>query len=303
MATRLPTFSLYGEHAKHLDGDNLHCESIAERSGLHDWEIRPHRHEYLFQILYIARGRAEVLIDGASSTAIGPCVVTVQSMAAHGFRFSHDIDGTVLTVVEPHLAALLHQEPTLRDAVMGTRLVRLPRSGARGVDAAVQTVCEEFRGTAPWRSMAVDLALLRLILLLGRHMPTAGDADCGHGERALSHVQRFRSLVEQRFRAQPSVAQCAAEIGITPTQLNRVCHQVLGHRALAVLHQRLLLEAQRELAYTTMSVKQIALSLGFKEAGYFTRFFQRETAKTPTEWRKRAADKRREIHARSATSS
>jgi len=56
-----------------------------------------------------------------------------------------------------------------------------------------------------------------------------------------------------------------------------------------VLHARLVLEAQRDLAYTTMTIKQIGLGLGFADAGYFTRFFQRETGRTPTAWRAQAA--------------
>ena len=85
------------------------------------------------------------------------------------------------------------------------------------------------------------------------------------------------------------VAALAQPLGITTTQLNRACHQVLGHSALGVLHGRLVLEAQRDLAYTTLSVKQIALGLGFNDAGYFTRFFQRETGHTPSAWRALAA--------------
>ena len=85
------------------------------------------------------------------------------------------------------------------------------------------------------------------------------------------------------------MGESAAELGITPAQLNRACQQVLGHNALGVLHARLLLEAQRELAYTTMSVKQIAFGLGFADAAYFTRFFQRGTGRSPSVWREAAS--------------
>jgi AraC family transcriptional activator of pobA len=37
-----------------------------------------------------------------------------------------------------------------------------------------------------------------------------------------------------------------------------------------------------------MSVKQIALGLGFADAAYFTRFFQRVAGSTPGAWRRRA---------------
>ena len=94
--------------------------------------------------------------------------------------------------------------------------------------------------------------------------------------------------MEARFRLQPRVAELAEELGITPTQLNRLCRAVLGHSALDVLHARTVLEAQRQLAYTTASVKQIGLDLGFADPGYFTRFFQRLAGSTPTDWRERA---------------
>ncbi|MBW8760649.1 MAG: helix-turn-helix domain-containing protein [Burkholderiales bacterium] len=52
------------------------------------------------------------------------------------------------------------------------------------------------------------------------------------------------------------------------------------------LHAYLCLEAQRELAYTTLSVKHIAYKLGFSDAGCFMRFFERETGHSPSACRK-----------------
>lgn len=150
----------------------------------------------------------------------------------------------------------------------------------------------EFHAAAPWRDLALDAALLHLAVLLGRLAPPLAEGTAAAAAlpaRALGHVQRFRALVEARFRQQPTLATLANSLGITPTQLNRVCHQVLGHSALGVLHGRLVLEAQRDLAYTRLAVKQIALGLGFADAGYFSRFFQRHTGQTPTAWRALAA--------------
>ena len=50
-------FNLFGESA-HLP-DILHCETIAARSALHDWELAPHRHDRLHQLLLLAAGRAQ----------------------------------------------------------------------------------------------------------------------------------------------------------------------------------------------------------------------------------------------------
>lgn len=290
----LPTYALYGEHGRTEATDWLHCESIAERSQRHDWEIRPHRHASLFQILYIERGEARVWLDGRTHGLAGPAGVVVPALVPHGFVFAPGIHGLVVTVLEQHLARLLQPVPALagRLAQPLHRVWPAGDAGAAALGSAAARLRDEFLGTAAWRDLALDAALLALVVALARQLPDAaadGAAAAPAGARALAHVRRYRALVEARFRQQPSLAALAAPLGITTTQLNRVCHQVLGHSALGVLHGRLLLEAQRDLAYTTLSVKQIGLGLGFADAGYFTRFFQRHTGQTPSAWRALAA--------------
>ena len=56
MALHLPTYLLYGEDAGLPQADVMHSESIAERSSLHSWEIKPHRHEALLQVFWFEKG-------------------------------------------------------------------------------------------------------------------------------------------------------------------------------------------------------------------------------------------------------
>ena len=113
-----------------------------------------------------------------------------------------------------------------------------------------------------------------MLLCVGRALPPAAERAGRTSPNARSPTcsATARSSRRTTARSRPWL-ELAERIGITPTQLNRVCRQVLGHSALDVLHARLALEAQRDLAYTTMSVKQIGLDLGFDDAAYFTRFF------------------------------
>ncbi|MDH4392602.1 MAG: helix-turn-helix domain-containing protein [Aquabacterium sp.] len=289
----MPTYALYGEAGRTQATDWLHCERIAERSQRYDWEIRPHRHAALLQILHIHRGTAQAWLDGRSQMLAGPCVLLLPALVPHGFMFAPDIDGTVVTVLEQHLARLLATTPALAAQLGDWRLCTLDATapGADALQAAVAQLRAEFAATGAWRELALDAALLQLVVQLGRLLPAdaTAQAPAPAGSRALDHVRRLRALVEAQFRQQPALAALAAALGITPTQLNRVCHRVLGHSALGVLHGRLVLEAQRDLAYTTLSVKQIALGLGFADAGYFSRFFLRQTGHTPSAWRALAA--------------
>jgi AraC family transcriptional activator of pobA len=282
---RLPTYTLYGEADTRPATDWLHCESIAERSHRHRWEIQAHRHATLFQILYIRRGSGVATIDAAVSPLRGPCVLSVPALVPHGFRFKPGIDGSVFTVLQGHVEQLLAAAPALPARVLQSRVIALGGESAAAVGRAAQRLKDEFVGTQPWRALAIDAALCALLVALDRAAPRSEPQRAERGSRAAMHLARYRTLVDASFRSQPSLAALAQQLGITPTQLNRVCRQLTGRSALALLHARVMLEAQRDLAYTTLSVKQIALGLGFGDAGYFTRFFQRLSGRTPTQWR------------------
>lgn len=221
----LPSYLLYGEQGTSGVAERLHVETIRARSRLHDWEIKPHRHEVLFQILYIAKGQAEAWLDALHQPLAGPCAVCVPAMVAHGFRFEPGVQGEVITVQAPHVAALLSAAPALRARFDSPLHLPLAHAGpaARALAEAVHALAEEYAGHRPWRVAAIDAALVRLMLALGRALPVqdAVPADGPAGSRAADHLTRYRALVEARFRLQPRVAELAGELGITPTQLNR----------------------------------------------------------------------------------
>jgi len=284
----LPTYTLYGEAGERPATDWLHWESIAERSRRHEWVIRAHRHASLFQILYIRRGTGQATVDGQTWPLRGPCVLSVPALVPHGFRFTPGIDGSVFTVLQAHVEQLLASAPALSARVLQARWIVLRSESAVAVERAVAQLKAEFVATQPWRALAIDAALGALLVTLARLAPRDDAQRSERGSRATMHLQRYRELVDTAYRTQPSLTALAQQLGITPTQLNRVCRQLTGRSALALLHARLLLEAQRDLAYTTLSVKQVALGLGFGDAGYFTRFFQRLSGLTPTQWRGQA---------------
>lgn len=280
-----PTWGLYGEAAEAGPREPLHSETIAARSRRHDGEIRPHRHERLFQIVVIRRGALGATLDGADGRHRGPCVVTVPAGAIHGFRFERDVDGHVLTVADAHLDRLL--PPPACERLRRLRVVERPAGALGAACAAAAAVQAEFDGEDTWRLPALDAALSTLLLAVLRAGP-AEDAAPAPSSRAQAHLLRLQRLIDERYRRQPTLGELAGELGLTTTQLNRVCRQALGRPALAVLHERLLREARRELAYSTREIKQIALDLGFCDAAYFSRFVRRHTGRTPRAWRAQA---------------
>lgn len=291
----LPTYLLYGENIVRARAEVLHIEAIAARSRLHSWEIQPHRHEVLLQVLVIAQGKVAATLDGRQASLRAPVLIVVPPLAPHGFKFSRDVRGDVVTLLESHLRKLVAGEPELLRRLLHGRCDVLAARDAARIGEALAVLRRAHADPHEWRALAADSALTGFLVAVARAIapplatatPTAPSPATDLPSRAATHVAAFRDWIEQHFRAQPRMSACADALGITSTQLNRVCQRVLGHTAQSVLHTRILLEAQRDLVYTSMSIKQIAHDLGFSDAPYFTRFFERQTGVTPSAWRAR----------------
>ncbi|WP_170162279.1 helix-turn-helix domain-containing protein [Caldimonas tepidiphila] len=288
LAPSVPTYALYGELGTGPLPDHLHCESIPQRSALYDWEIRPHRHELFLQLLHVRSGGGRGLLDGSNIDLSAPCIVFVPPERPHGFDFEPGVDGSVVTVGAAHARALAGGQPLLPQALAEPRVLRPAQDAAAfgALEQALAALLDEFHGHAPWRAAALDARLSLLLLTLGRMAAPSAQGGAGsEASRGQRHLQRFTALVNQQFRERGSVAGYAAQLGITPTQLNRLCRASLGLSALGVLNRRTVREAERDLAYSSLSIKEIALSLGFADTAYFTRFFTRESGRAPSEFR------------------
>ncbi|MEM7296107.1 MAG: AraC family transcriptional regulator [Pseudomonadota bacterium] len=106
---------------------------------------------------------------------------------------------------------------------------------------------------------------------------------------AAALVRRYCDLLEIRYTDGVTIAELAAELGVTPTHLSRCCRRCCGMSAHEVLSSRLMYEARDLLAKTTVPINRISIDLGYSSPAYFTRAFQAVTGLTPSSFRKEAA--------------
>ncbi|MEK7945271.1 helix-turn-helix domain-containing protein [Pigmentiphaga sp. YJ18] len=293
MKSIVPTYALYGEHGKNLVPESLHCESIPQRSRLYDWEIKLHRHDLFVQILYIRSGTADIQFDDRRFTVHGPCALFVPALHAHGFRFSEDIDGAVITIVTQQMESLLAQHADLLPHFQAPRHVPFDPGEAAYAPFAqsIELLLAEYDEAHAWRLALLESLLGTVLVLLARKVATlAGPRPGRRSSRGVMHLHRFKTLLNRSFREQRDIAYYAGRLGITPTQLNRICRDELGLSALGVINDRLLTEARRDLAYSSLSVKEIALTLGFSDPGYFSRFFTKHAGASPSDFRTMVRD-------------
>ncbi|GEK48951.1 helix-turn-helix domain-containing protein [Halomonas pacifica] len=294
-ATSVPVFKLYGETRHWPTPDLLHCESIPERSQLHDWNIRPHRHADLVHVLHLASGDVTLELEGMPHHLTGPLTIVVPAMAIHGFRFAEDVQGHIITLAQPLAEHLSHALGEQGQALARTDFQRLDRAGpARRIATLVAQIDEEYRQPASGRAHLLEALIQALVVELSRLVergrpsshrtsrPGSRANDKGH-----EHLTNFQALIEAQYRQQPSIESLAGQLGLTSAHLNTLCRRLADRSALQLLHERLLLEAKRQLTYTNMTIGQISDLLGFSEPAYFTRFFKRLSGFSPRDFRLR----------------
>ena len=285
----IPVFKLYGEHEQWPTPDMVHCETIAARSTLHNWQIRPHQHHGLFQLLYLKAGSARIRIDEHERDMQAGQVVLVPQMCIHGFHFARNASGNVLTLAYPLVSRI---GAGAGDALLALRkpcLHSLPQ-GEEGDDvrAHFAAIDREYRGKAAHRELLLEALLAGLLAWLARQVaPPVSDAP--YSGRGAQHFAGFCRMIEAEYARQHAVSWYASRLGITAAHLNALCRQASGQSALDLIHERLLLEAKRNLVYTAMPVSTVSYALGFADPAYFTRFFKQRIGLSPKAFRARAS--------------
>jgi AraC family transcriptional activator of pobA len=287
----VPQFVLYGEKTRPDDAELVHIETIEARSRVHDWHIGSHTHRGLFQVLFLFAGHASATVGDAVWECEGPVAITIHPSVVHGFVFSEEAHGYVLTV-DQHVVFNAEQNHGDLFSPLFVDPLAIDLGGAQGmgerIEALLGSLVAEAAGPREGHAMMLDwLARCVLLQLVRAHAEHRLARQSGHGDFEL--FSRFRAEVEQHFRQQWQVGDYATALRVTPTRLNRLCIRLAGKSAFDIAQDRLMLEACRKLTYVPASVASIAYELGFQDPAYFSRIFKKHLGLTPKEFRLRPA--------------
>ena len=287
-ASGVPSFALYGEAAE-PGGEMLHIEEVQSRSRLYRWEIEPHVHHGLYQVLWLQQGTANLVLDEWRGEVSGPAAIVVPPRVVHGFRFAPGTDGLVLTLsarflVEGDFQAVGEAFRALF-AAPGVLRLNEDAASAERLSALFRELAAEFNlpasGDAPvvgWLARAVVWRLAQ-----ARAQGQQAPSERAHRHQAL--FTRFQLLVEQHFLEHWPIEKYASRLGLSTARLNRLVQAEGARSALDLVHERLTREACRRLIYVAAPAANLSAELGFEDPAYFSRFFKRRTGMSPHKYR------------------
>lgn len=288
----LPFYFLYGEASQQADPDFIHIEDLATRSRPSGWSIAPHKHADLNHIILINKGGGTIQYEADFMEFIAPKLLVVPARAVHGFEWHAESGGMVLTLADVQLQQICSTHPEFQPLFDQSRCLDLDDGECRAIEHAMEIAQRENSWIALGQSAAMHAALMLVMVYAARRVQHSQQAAAGT-TRQSQLLARFRQLLEHRYRHREPVKAYARELAVSETSLREAC-AAFGQSPTEMRDQRAILEAQRLLAFSNMSVGEIGDFIGFPDPAYFSRFFSRKCGVSPAQWRREVLAKKRQ---------
>lgn len=245
----------------------------------------PHKHNF-YHLLLVTSGRGWHEIDFTRYPLERGRVYLMKPAQVHSWQLEKKPDGFVIEFEEE----FFKNHPSLAGEIQSL-LQTLPDSFAvtdKAEFAALVDSCEslikEYEAQKSESELLASLEMFAFLVRLSRvkNLPRLESAP------SESFANRFIKLIEEHYQKHHDVEFYAAKLNITAKALTMKMTRLTGKAARTLIQERLILEARRLLAYSDLSVSEIAAHLGFEDTNYFSRFFRLKTGRTPGDFRKKA---------------
>lgn len=269
----------------------LHVEKISTRVRRYNWELVAHRHRDLYQVVLIDSGAGQVSFDLRSKTFSGKTLIVVPPLVVHSFSYSVRSFGRILTISEDYvreLSSFLGNEASVLDSLSNSLVLLLNDDFRDDFDLLSQSfdaIQDNLQSKRRRAGAVLSASMLSIFGVIREHALEVAAPSLETQRRRMLY-NNFRTLLEEHFREQLSIAEYANMMSIAERTLHRACKDVTGSSPLKIAHRRVVLEAQRLLLYSSLSIGEIAYHLGFSDPSSFSRFFVDQMDEPPQTFRR-----------------
>jgi len=261
---------------------------IAETFQKHTHTIsNPHRAEF-YHIFWFQKGTATYLIDFQPVPIKANSFLFVNKNRVQVLDNFNEHDGRLLLFTDGFFVKNEADSKFLKTTILFNDLLAIPVIDTRS-SIILETIFNEIETELPIENDGYHFDILHnllhnLLLTAERELKKQGIPEIKTGID-LEYTLLFRDLLETQFKNLKSVSGYSAQMNISEKRLNQATTKTIGKTLKEIIDDRVLLEAQRLLVHTNLSVKEIGYELGFEEPTNFIKYFRKHTFKTPTAFR------------------
>jgi AraC family transcriptional activator of pobA len=240
----------------------------------------PHKHDF-YQLILITKGKGWHEIDFNRHTVSKGKFFFMKPAQVHSWNLSKDIEGIVMEFsregISHDISAFIELMPdclTLKKEKDYNELLMLS-----------QIMLMEFSSKKAQSEIATTKLLEAFLIVLSRNIDTELNIIEQKSKGKLDKVEELRKLIEDNFKKQHGVDFYSKVMSTNAKNLTMTITRAIGKSPRSLIHERIILEAKRYLAYSVLDISEIGFILGFEDPNYFSRFFKTHAKRTPVEFR------------------
>lgn len=247
------------------------------------------RHNY-FTILWIRKGFGKFKVD-FSEYNLEPSMLFFTPYQPFMLLAEGELSGIALSFHPDFFCIEKHRKEVACNGVLFNNIYQAPQiiltaDDEKEVERLIGEIQRELQKQAiAQRDLLV--AQLKILLILASRIKIAQSPHILSNKAIPDQplVKRFQEHIEQHFKIKHSTRDYALMLNITPKALGKLTKTHFRKTPSELIHERIIIEAKRELYLTHKAVKEIAYSLGFEDEHYFSRFFKNMTEVSPQIYR------------------
>jgi len=255
--------------------------------------IEPHRHSF-YEVIWFTECRGTHFVDFAAYDIRPNTLFFISKNQVHSYERRKDIQGHLMRFQENFVRKL----PEERTAWLHYSLFKpgapplrvIPDSKLSFFSTLIRLVQQETKVSGQHRHEDMLLHLLDAFLIEAERIEPESDDGTMAQQTLMNVYYEFVSYLERHYMEHYQVERYAALVKLSPKRLSEICRTVTGMPAKKLIEERVVLEAKRYIRHSGLSIKQICHRLGFEDPAYFSKFFKKATATTPTEFRHSASE-------------
>jgi AraC family transcriptional regulator, transcriptional activator of pobA len=248
-----------------------------------------HRHAF-YEIMIILSGKTKQTVDFKRYDVKAKEILIISNGCLHQGSFGEKLEGFTITFTSDFFSKeqveYLSQLEIFNASYNSSRIT-FDGGGWSKVTTIFTALKQEYFSAV---GMPDKSTLCFLLLAFASKVNEYADRSDHSNPNQTDTVKSFFSLLERYFKESHDVNFYASRLNVSSKMLTQALTKATSMTTSQAINNRLIIEAKRDLSFSSKSIEEIAFDLGFDDQLYFSRFFKKLTSATPQNFRKAYAE-------------
>lgn len=244
----------------------------------------PHKHNFHF-LMYIIDGSGWHEIDFRRYPVKKGAIYFMNPAQIHSWELSKNAKGIIVEFEDTHLFKRNQMGVEFKDLLKNIpEFVQLQNNEIQHFSFFIEHILEEYLDQNKNFELALKSYLQSIIIFLSRY---SSDTEV---EKNLLNplLKNFMELLEHHYQTEHDPNFYSKKMGLKTKSLSEKIKRITGKSLRNIILERCILEGKRLLAYSNLSISEIAIEVGFNDPNYFARLFKNKMQLSPGDFRKKS---------------